>query len=368
MIRPEPNTVLFNDPQAYADIYGMKSNVRRSPFYTAFQRNSNDSTTLNTVDVAEHARKRKLLSLCFTEKSLRAASGFIVGHVDRWNEIMLEENSSTTEWSAPVDFTNKVDTLAFDIMGDLSFGRSFDIKEPGDNPLRAVPHNIVAYMRFYYPLCRSPFLDVLNWLKPCGLDRLFEMITPRPVQQYDQFVHDSVTSRISLEKEQTKKPESDRRQDMFYFLYEAKHPDTGLPAYSEGDLRAESSLLTIAGSDTTAVSLSGIFFYLTGDPRRCQKLADEILATFDSAEDIVHGPKLLGCKYLKACIDEGMRLTPSGLCELPREVLPGGRPDQRWVFSAGIDREHGGVYQLTQRRRLGRRGRVSTGAVDPRRG
>lgn len=150
------------------------------------------------------------------------------------------------------------------------------------------------------------------------------MITPRPVQQYNQFVHDSVTSRISLQKEQTKKPESDRRQDMFYFLYEAKHPDTGLPAYSEGDLRAESSLLIIAGSDTTAVSLSGISFYLTGDPRRCQKLADEILATFDSAEDIVHGPKLLGCKYLKACIDEGMRLTPSGLCELPREVLPGG--------------------------------------------
>lgn len=111
---------------------------------------------------------------------------------------------------------------------------------------------------------------------------------------------------------------------MFYFLCEARDPDTGLPAYSEGDLRAESSLLIIAGSDTTAVSISGIFFYLTGDPRRCQKLADEILATFDSAEDIVHGPKLLGCKYLRACIDEGMRLTPSGPCELPREVLPGG--------------------------------------------
>lgn len=111
---------------------------------------------------------------------------------------------------------------------------------------------------------------------------------------------------------------------MFYFLCEARDPDTGLPAYNEGDLRAESSLLIIAGSDTTAVALSGIFFYLTGDPRRCQKLADEILATFDSAEDIVHGPKLLGCKYLRACVDEAMRLTPSGPCELPREVLPGG--------------------------------------------
>ncbi|KAG6353514.1 hypothetical protein INS49_005475 [Diaporthe citri] len=181
-------------------------------------------------------------------------------------------------------------------MGDPSFGRSFDIKEPEDNPLRSIPDNIAAYMRFYYPFCRSPFLDLLSWLKPRGPDRLFEVITPRPVQQYNQFVHDSVTSRISLQKEQAERPESDRRQDMFYFLCEARDPDTGLPAYSEGDLRAESSLLIIAGSDTTAVSISGIFFCLTGGPRRCQKLADEILATFDSAEDIVHGPKLLGCR------------------------------------------------------------------------
>lgn len=152
MIRPDPDTVLFSSPRAFADIYGMKSNVRRSPFYTAFQRNTKERNTLNVIDVAEHAQKRKLLNLSFTEKSLRAAAGFMVRHVDRWNEIMLEENSSTTEWSAPVDLSEKVDTLVFDIMGDLSFGKSFDIKEPGDNPLRVIPHNIAEYMRFYYPV------------------------------------------------------------------------------------------------------------------------------------------------------------------------------------------------------------------------
>lgn len=155
MIRPDPNTVLFSSPRAYADIYGMKSNVRRSPFYTAFQRNSKERNTLNVIDVAEHAQKRKLLNLSFTEKSLRAAAGFMVKHVDRWNEIMLEENSSATEWSAPVNLSVKVDTLVFDIMGDLSFGKSFDIKEPGDNPLRVIPHSIEEYMRFYYPVGKN---------------------------------------------------------------------------------------------------------------------------------------------------------------------------------------------------------------------
>lgn len=70
---------------------------------------------------------------------------------------MLGENSSTTEWSAPVDLSQKIDTLVFDIMGDLSLGKSFDIKEPGDNPLRVIPHTIAEYMRFYYPVSLPPW-------------------------------------------------------------------------------------------------------------------------------------------------------------------------------------------------------------------
>lgn len=115
-IRIEPNTVLFNDPEAYSDIYGMKSNVRRSPFYTAWRLNESDLTTLNTIDVAEHAARRKLLSTCFTEKSLRAASSFIIGNIDRWNEVMLEESPAQAgEWSGSVDFSERLDALAFDM-------------------------------------------------------------------------------------------------------------------------------------------------------------------------------------------------------------------------------------------------------------
>ncbi|KAK2612686.1 hypothetical protein QQS21_001303 [Conoideocrella luteorostrata] len=323
-IRPEPGTVLFCHPEAYADIYGMKSNVRRSHFYEAFKRNDREKTTLTTIDVAEHTRKRKILNICFTEKLIRAASSFIINHVDRWNQLLLEDSDSTTEWSSPIDFSLKVDALVFDIMGDLSLGKSFDIKEPGHNPLREVPHCIAEYMKFYYPMCRSPFLKLLLWLKPRGVDRIFQHITPPAVQKYNEFIHSNTSDRIVLQREQSSKPETERRQDMFYFLYEAKNPDTGLPAYTEDELRGESSLLIIAGSDTTAVSLSGIFFYLTNDPRRYQKLVDEILMTFESDADITYGSKLLGCRYLKACVDEGMRLTPSGPSELPREVLAGG--------------------------------------------
>lgn len=151
-IRPEPNTVLFRSPEAYSDIYSLKANVRRSSFYTALRRKAHEGNTLNTVDVAEHALKRKLLNQAFTEKSLRSATAFIIQHVDRWNQIIADEIQGEAEWSAPMDLSRRLDELAFDIIGDLAFGRSFDIKEPGENPLKVIPESVAGYMKFYYPV------------------------------------------------------------------------------------------------------------------------------------------------------------------------------------------------------------------------
>lgn len=97
-----------------------------------------------------------MLNTCFTEQSVTAVSAFVVEHIDRWHHTLLDEHDSTTEWSASVDLGEKIDHLVFDIMGDVSFGRSFNIKEPGDNPLREVPHNIIQYLKFYYPVRAVP--------------------------------------------------------------------------------------------------------------------------------------------------------------------------------------------------------------------
>jgi cytochrome P450 len=151
-----------------------------------------------------------------------------------------------------------------------------------------------------------------------------ELVTPRPVQQFNDFVFDSVTQRHELYKKQEIMPEHERRQDMFYLLCKCQDPSTGQPAYTEDDLRAEASLLIIAGSDTTTASLASIFWYLVRAPRCYQKLVEELQSTFQTAEDVIYGPKLLGSTYLRACIDEGMRLVPPGPCEPSREVPAGG--------------------------------------------
>lgn len=130
----------------------MKSNVRRSTFYVGLTKDIREQTTLNTLDPAEHAQRRKMLNTCFTENSVTAVSAFVGQHINRLHQILLDEHDSTTEWSASVNLGQKMDYLVFDIMGDICFGRSFNVKEPGENTLREVPHNIIKYLEFFYPV------------------------------------------------------------------------------------------------------------------------------------------------------------------------------------------------------------------------
>jgi len=163
-------------------------------------------------------------------------------------------------------------------------------------------------------------LDLVLWLKPRGLNALVEAITPPAVKSYYDFVAKSVDERWEQHQRGEKKP----REDMFHYLCSAIDPETGGPAFTKFSVLGEASLLIIAGSDTSATTLSGFFFYLCKNPSIYKKLVTEIRTTFDSVEEIEHGPKLASCKYVRACIDEAMRMSPPAPSELERVVRPGG--------------------------------------------
>jgi cytochrome P450 len=64
--------------------------------------------------------------------------------------------------------------------------------------------------------------------------------------------------------------------------------------------------------------------YLTRYPTKLQTLANEIRNAFHALEDIKSSPQLYSCIYLRACINEGLRIAPVIGGALPREVLKGG--------------------------------------------
>lgn len=76
----------------------------------------------------------------------------------------------------------------------------------------------------------------------------------------------------------------------------------------------------IAGSDTTSTALSAVMYYLVRNPDKLDILGKEIRGAFKQVGEIVSGKQLTDCNYLKACVDEAMRLAPPVPGLLPREV------------------------------------------------
>jgi cytochrome P450 len=128
--------------------------------------------------------------------------------------------------------------------------------------------------------------------------------------------------------------DSDRR-DFFYYLLKAKDPETGV-GFSTPELWGESNLLIIAGSDTTSTALAASFFYLVHNELALQKVTKEVRDIFEDLEDIQAGPKLSACTYLRAVLDESMRLSPPVGGLLPREVLSGGITVDGESFPEGV--------------------------------
>lgn len=70
---------------------------------------------------------------------------------------------------------------------------------------------------------------------------------------------------------------------------------------------------------------------------KLKKLQGELRSTFTNVEEVRIGEKLSSCHYLRACLDEAMRLSPSIGGVLPREVLHDGLTIGDDHFPEGTD-------------------------------
>ena len=100
------------------------------------------------------------------------------------------------------------------------------------------------------------------------------------------------------------------------------------------ELTAQAGMLVRAGSETTATTLSGITYYLCRNPRVYGKLAREVRETFSSSDQI-NGQSTDSLQYLKAVIEEGLRLHPPFAIGLPR-VSPGEIVDDHFVPKGAV--------------------------------
>ncbi|KAL4801770.1 cytochrome P450 [Aspergillus unguis] len=141
-------------------------------------------------------------------------------------------------------------------------------------------------------------------------------------QMVDQFIEKAMDMREKGEKGE--KGEKDERRYMFLYGL-AQHTD------DRQRIRDELMNLLLAGRDTTASLLGGLFFMLAKHPEVWAKLQEEV-ATLEGKPPTY--AQLQGLKYVRHCLNETLRLFPvvplNGRTAVKDTILPvGGGPDQK---------------------------------------
>lgn len=99
--------------------------------------------------------------------------------------------------------------------------------------------------------------------------------------------------------------------------------------FDDGRLLTMTTSIALAGSDTTAISLAGVFYFLLKNPRCYQKLNQEIDDAINTGliadtEGIITWSDAQKLPYLHACIQETFRMHPAIGMILERLAPPQG--------------------------------------------
>ncbi|OQV11270.1 hypothetical protein CLAIMM_15131 [Cladophialophora immunda] len=312
VVRYSPNSLAFNEPQAFRDIYGFKRNFRKADATTVGASSHPDARNTFSEPLTEKAmKKRRILSQGFSESALRDAEEFMIEKIETLCRQLINPSTEKVK-----DMSLWLNYLAYDIMGEVVFGKSFDMLT---NPSLRYVLDLIDSMVF------STLLGgIVPWIYRSGLINIFFPRLLRTRTKFIAYVAGVVANRIAAEST----PTSGGRKDFFHHLLNAKDAETGKPLPMEF-LFSEGVLLV--------VGMAATLFYLLKCPESMSKLRQELDSTFSSVNEIKSGGKLARCVYLRACVDEALRMAPPGPGILPRTALKGGETVNGEFIPEGID-------------------------------
>ncbi|KAL7271928.1 hypothetical protein RUND412_005291 [Rhizina undulata] len=328
-VRVGPNILSANSKEALKGIYGVNKNVIKAEgFYGSMAGHGTNyaQNTFNCTDRQVHAAKRKVLAHAFTETALRSMEQYYLPHIESLCDIIASGDQSLPipgndkekngKWRG--DMGLWANYLTYDIMGELTFGTDFHMMYEETN--RSVPDLILSTTTNAHLCATYPILD--RW----RLDTLLFRSLFKKQAAFFKYVAENGEKRIKIGAD---------RKDFMGYILSAREADEN--AYSAEELQAEGIQLIIAGSDTTATLIAGTLFYLTRNPSVKEKLKAEVRSKFKSLDDIRLSKTIESCYYLKACLEETLRISPSAPGLLPRQVLPGGLTIGHHFIPAGVE-------------------------------
>ncbi|KAL4950530.1 cytochrome P450 [Aspergillus filifer] len=284
VLRVGPDELSFNSPQAFQDIYRARPGrpqFQKDPKFYGSPLNAVRRSIVGGLDDKTHSRHRRLLANAFSERALREQEATVIHYSDLLVRRLRERTAlDASTHTAMADIKEWFNFIAFDVTGDLLFAETFDcLEESKLHPWIAL---IFAFVK------GITLAGVINQFTL--LRKMQEVFLPEKLRK--QMLH-----HMDLSSEKT-----DRRLGK----------GIGRPDF----------IISIAGSETSATTLSGCVYFLTKHPQTLQRLNEEIRAAFTNDTDI-KASVCVNLPYLNAVIEETLRLYPPVAASLPR-IVPGG--------------------------------------------
>ncbi|KAI1327392.1 cytochrome P450 [Xylariaceae sp. FL0255] len=351
VVRLGPKTLSFADPAALKEIYGLNKGFIKSDFYIVQQGVSKGrglATLFSTTDNAFHAQLRRCVSSAFSMSALVQYEPF----VDNTMKLFFEQTERLYAGrSEGCDFVRWLQFYAFDVIGEVTYSERHGFIERNEDV-----DGIVGFLSnmFLYaaPVGQMPWLDRLLWKNPIYL-KLSDWGVVDATNPIVLFARARMAERLgkmeaaavydtenSSNLSANGKPKASSTDLLSKFLAAR---DARPNFMDDKSVLAMATSMAFAGSETTAISLAAVFYFLLRNPQALATLRAEIDSAAhdgsfsDNVAGIVTWAEAQRLPYLDACIKEAFRLHPAAGLPLERIVpKPGVEIAGRYVKGGTI--------------------------------
>jgi cytochrome P450 len=330
VIRTGPNTLSYGDVRAIKDIYGHNTKCTKDSSYVITS--GSHFHLADVIDKPEHARKRKVLSSAYALKNLEEwehkvadKTARVITHFDKCCTAALPSVTKIPDKrDLTVDYREWTNYFSLDAIADIGLSEILGFLDRGNDRItgrrtdgtkyecsfrECLYQNARKQSLLVWPYQWYPFINKVSNLIP------FYGRMGKLARDWEGIPLELAHRRLDRYRA------GEKLDDFFQALMEDKN---GHPNNLEwGEIVAEVSIMMNAGSATTAIAMANVLYQLLKNQETMRKLVEELDAALDDddgAQAVVSYDKVKHLPYLKACLDESLRLFPPTPQGLPRET------------------------------------------------
>ncbi|KAL4749004.1 hypothetical protein BDW72DRAFT_205134 [Aspergillus terricola var. indicus] len=307
IVRIGPNHLHTWEGDAITPIYKGGRSMGKSEFYDAFT--AFRPNLFGGRDEDTHALRRRQLSHGFAQVSVVKLEPLIDGQM----AILISKLRHYARTGQAFDLKQALNLYVLDILGEVAFARSFDVQHTEDSEkLHAInDHLLLAGVIGELP-CQK-FTKLLSRFSPVRWMR-------RLMKSRNKLKGICAACvRFKIENLEATKS----RPDLLRSLVEATDPESG-KRLSEEEINSEAFAVLVAGSHSTAGTLTLLFWHLIQNPSIMRKVQTEIESTLGPLKKDQTSYSIAGLestlKYTMACVRENFRMNPVFTMPLWRRV------------------------------------------------